>query len=178
MANFEGRPTQQLKELYLNLADGQIGLIITGLSHVIGYKNLPNIGGLPFPLSIDEDRFIHDWKEVIDGIHRRGAKIAMQLIHLGCQEIPQLREPVGPSAIRFENSGVVSRELTLSEINTLIDAFAQACRRVKDAGFDAVQLDGGHSNYFNGRSSFSPCYQFTADRRICRLCSDVQAADM
>ena len=46
MANFEGRPTQKLKELYYNLADGEVGLIVPGLAHVDGYKNLPNIEGL------------------------------------------------------------------------------------------------------------------------------------
>jgi 2,4-dienoyl-CoA reductase-like NADH-dependent reductase (Old Yellow Enzyme family) len=160
MANFEGRPTQKLKELYYNLADGQVGLIVTGLTHVDGYKNLPNIDGLPFPLAIDEDRFINDWGDLIEGVHRRGSKIAMQIIHLGRQDIPHLREPVAPSAIQLANSGIVPRELTVDEINELIEKFAQSCRRVKEAGFDAVQLHGGHgflisnfiSPYFNIRN--------------------------
>lgn len=160
MANFEGKPTQKLKELYYNLADGQVGLIVTGLTHVDGYKNLPNIEGLPFPLEMDEDRFIDDWTEIIEGVHRRGAKIAMQLIHLGRQDIPQFREPVAPSAVRLRNSGPVPRELTVEEIEALIEKFAQSCRRVKEAGFDAVQLHGGHgflisnfiSPYFNIRN--------------------------
>jgi 2,4-dienoyl-CoA reductase-like NADH-dependent reductase (Old Yellow Enzyme family) len=144
MADFEGKPTQKLKKLYYNLADGQVGLIVTGLTHVDGYKNLPNVEGLPFPLAMDEDRFIDSWTEIIEGVHRRGAKIAMQLIHLGRQDIPQLREPVAPSAVRLRNNGPVPRELTVEEINALIEKFAQSCRRVKEAGFDAVQLHGGH----------------------------------
>lgn len=160
MANFEGRPTQKLKELYYNLANGEVGLIITGLTHVDGYKNLPNIDGLPFPLAIDEDRLINGWGDVIDGVHRRGSKIAMQIIHLGRQDIPQLRQPVAPSAIRLGNSGIVPRKLSVDEINELIEKFAQSCRRVKKAGFDAVQLHGGHgflisnfiSPYFNIRN--------------------------
>lgn len=160
MADFEGRPTQKLKELYCNLADGEVGLIVTGLAHVDGYKNLPNIDGLPFPLTMDENRFIDDWGDLIEEVHNRGAKIAMQLIHLGRQDIPHLREPIAPSAVQLENSGSVPRELTLDEINELIEKFAQSCRRVKEAGFDAVQLHGGHgylisnfiSPYFNIRN--------------------------
>ena len=144
MADFEGRPTQKLKELYCNLAEGGLGLIVTGLAHVDGYKNLPDIKGLPFPLAIDEDRFINDWGDLIEEVHIRGAKIAMQISHLGRQDIPHLREPVAPSAVQLENSGNVPRELTFNEINELIEKFAQSCRRVKEAGFDAVQLHGGH----------------------------------
>ncbi|MFC1896845.1 NADH:flavin oxidoreductase [Thermodesulfobacteriota bacterium] len=160
MATFEGRPTQTLKELYSELADGEVGLIVTGLSHVDGYKSLPNIEGLPFPLAIDEDRFIGDWGEVIDRVHKRGAKIAMQIIHLGRQEIPHLREPIAPSAVQLKNSDIFPREMTIDEISDLIEKFAQSCRRVKEAGFDAVQLHGGHgylisnfiSPYFNIRT--------------------------
>ena len=160
LADFEGRPTPKLKEIYWNLADGDIGLIVTGLSHVDGYKNLPNIEGLPFPLAMDEDRFIDDWREIIEGVHHRGAKIAMQLIHLGRQDIPHLREPVAPSAVRLGNNNPVPRELTMEEIDALVEKFAQSCRRVKEAGFDAVQLHGGHgflisnfiSPYFNVRN--------------------------
>lgn len=144
MATFEGRPTQMLKDLYFNLADGEVGLIITGLTHVDGYKNLPNIAGLPFPLAIDNDLFINDWKKVVDGVHQRDAKIAMQITHLGRQDIPQLREPIAPSSVPLENSNIIPREMTLDEIDEMVEKFAHSCRRAKEAGFDAVQLHGCH----------------------------------
>jgi 2,4-dienoyl-CoA reductase-like NADH-dependent reductase (Old Yellow Enzyme family) len=83
----------------------------------------------------------------------------MQLIHLGRQDMPHLREPVAPSAVRLGKSGLVPRELTVEEIDSLVDKFAQSCRRVEAAGFDAVQLHAGHgflisnfiSPYFNIR---------------------------
>jgi 2,4-dienoyl-CoA reductase-like NADH-dependent reductase (Old Yellow Enzyme family) len=34
--------------------------------------------------------------------------------------------------------------MTVQEIWEMVEKFAQACRRVKEAGFDAVQLHGGH----------------------------------
>jgi 2,4-dienoyl-CoA reductase-like NADH-dependent reductase (Old Yellow Enzyme family) len=161
MADFKGRPVQQLKELYWNLADGGVGLIITGLTHVDGYKNLPDIKGLPFPLAMDEDRFIDDWTELIEGVHHRGAKIAMQLIHLGRQDIPHLREPVAPSAVRPATGGPAPRELTKEEIDILVEKFAQSCRLVKQAGFDAVQLHGGHG--FLISNFISPCFNIRND---------------
>ncbi|MBN2060784.1 MAG: NADH:flavin oxidoreductase [Deltaproteobacteria bacterium] len=159
MATPDGRPTQMLKEMYNDLAEGEVGLIVTGLAHVDGYKNLQGAKGIPFPLAIDEDRFIDDWRDVIEGVHKHGAKIAMQIIHPGRQDIPHIREPVAPSAVRLENSDRAPREMTANEIHELIEKFAQSCRRVKEAGFDAVQLHGGHgylisnfiSPYFNIR---------------------------
>ena len=115
--------------------------------------------GLPFPLAMDEDRFIDGWAELIEGIHCRGAKIALQLIHLGRQDLPHLRQPGAPSAVRLKNKGPAPRELTIDEIETLVEKFAQSIRRAREAGFDAVQLHGGHgflisnflSPYFNVR---------------------------
>ncbi len=160
MGTFEGRPTERLKDLYFRLAEGGVGLIVTGLAHVDGYKNLPNIEGLPFPLAMDDDTHINDWTEIVEGVHERGAKIAMQLTHLGRQDIPQLREPIAPSAVPLEKSHVIPREMTVDEIHELVDKFARSCGRAKEAGFDAVQLHGCHgylisnfiSPYANRRS--------------------------
>ena len=144
MATFEGRPTRKLKDLYFELADGEVGLIITGLTHVDGYKNLPNIAGAPFPSAIDNDLFISDWKEIIEGVHQRGTKITLQITHLGRQDIPELREPIGPSSVPLKDGDIIPREMTLDEIDEMVEKFAHSCRRAKEAGFDAVQLHGCH----------------------------------
>jgi 2,4-dienoyl-CoA reductase-like NADH-dependent reductase (Old Yellow Enzyme family) len=144
MADFEGKPTRSLKELYLELAGGDVGLIVTGLTHVDGYKNLPNIAGAPFPLAIDNDLYIPEWKAILDGVHQHDAKIALQITHLGRQDIPQLREPIAPSSVPLENSDIIPREMTLGEIDDMIEKFARSCKRAKEAGFDAVQLHGCH----------------------------------
>jgi 2,4-dienoyl-CoA reductase-like NADH-dependent reductase (Old Yellow Enzyme family) len=144
MGTFDGRPTQMLGDLYYDLAEGEVGLIITGLTHVDGYGNFPDIAGAPFPLALDRDRYINDWAEIIDGVHRRGAKMAMQLTHLGRQDIPQLREPIAPSPVPIANSNIIPREMTLDEIEGMVEKFSCSCRRAKEAGFDAVQLHGCH----------------------------------
>jgi 2,4-dienoyl-CoA reductase-like NADH-dependent reductase (Old Yellow Enzyme family) len=151
LATFDGRPTQKLKELYFKLAEGEVGLIVTGAALVEAYKNLPNIEGLPFPSAIEEDRHVEDWREMIDGVHERGSKIAMQITHPGRQDYPRLRgsTPIAPSAVPLENSDIVPREMTIDEIKEMVEKFAQACRRVKEAGFDAVQLHGGHGYLLN-----------------------------
>lgn len=151
LATFDGRPTQKLQELYFKLAEGEVGLIVTGGTLVEPYKNLPNIEGLPFPLSMYDDRNVEGWRELIDGVHERGAKIAMEITHLGRQDYPSLRgsAPIAPSAVPLQESDIVSREMTIGEITEMVEKFAQACRRVKEAGFDAAQLLGCHGYLIN-----------------------------
>lgn len=151
MATFDGCPTQELKELYCRLADGDVGLIITCGAYIDAWKNYPETLGLRSPLAICEDRYIDPWKKIIAAVHKRGAKIAMQIGHLGRQDIPELRgsAPVAPSAVSIKNSPVVPQEMTKNEIKDMVEKFAQACRRVKEAGFDAVQFHGAHGNLMN-----------------------------
>jgi len=61
-----------------------------------------NIEELLFPLAIDEDSYVEGWREVTDGVHERGSKIAMQITHPGRQNFPRLRgsTPIAPSAGR------------------------------------------------------------------------------
>jgi NADPH-dependent 2,4-dienoyl-CoA reductase/sulfur reductase-like enzyme len=66
---------------------------------------------------------------------------------------------------------VVPKELTISDIEALVDAFGQAARRAKEAGFDAVELHGAHgylinqflSPWFNRRQD---AYGGNAEKRL------------
>jgi 2,4-dienoyl-CoA reductase-like NADH-dependent reductase (Old Yellow Enzyme family)/thioredoxin reductase len=53
-------------------------------------------------------------------------------------------ELVSASPIPCPRFGVVPRELTVSEIEELVEAFGQAARRAKEAGFDIVEVHGAH----------------------------------
>lgn len=151
MTTIDGCPTQELQELYCMLAEGEVGFIITCGACIEAWNNNPATLGLTSPLAIYEDRYIDTWQEVISAVHKRGAKIAMQIGHLGRQDIPELRgsAPVAPSAVPIKNSHVVPREMTVHDIKEIVEKFAQACRRVKEAGFDAVQFHGAHGNLIN-----------------------------
>jgi len=154
MATVDGGPTKRLEELYFNLADGEVGLIITSATFIEGdaYRKRAYVEHQVYPLMMDDDRNIEHWKELIDGVHKRGSKIAMQIVHTGRQEPPNLRgeAPIAPSAIPISNTGVVPRELTIEEMKEMIERFAQACRRAMEAGFDGVQLHGGHGYLISG----------------------------
>ena len=151
MTTFDGYPTRALKDLYCKLAEGEVGLIITCGACIEAWKNYPETLGLMSPPVIYDDRYIDAWRTVVSAVHERGAKIAMQIGHLGRQDIPELRgsTPVAPSAVPIGNNRVVPREITVHEIAEVVEKFAQACRRVKETGFDAVQFHGAHGNLIN-----------------------------
>ena len=77
------------------------------------------------PFAIYDDRYIEPWKDVINAVHERGTKIAMQIGHLGRQDIPALRgsAPIA-SSVAVNNSQVVPREMTGHDINDVVEKFA------------------------------------------------------
>jgi 2,4-dienoyl-CoA reductase-like NADH-dependent reductase (Old Yellow Enzyme family) len=148
MATSDGRPSPDLKKLYAALAEGEVGLIVTAATLVkaSAYKKSIPAESESYPLAIDEDRYIEDWKEIVDQVHEKGSKIAMQIVHPGRQESPKIigTAPIAPSAVPVTNTSITPREMTMEEIGEMVEYFAQSIRRVKEAGFDAVQLHGGH----------------------------------
>jgi len=148
MGNAGGEPSERLARLYTELAEGGVGLIITSAAMVERFKlSLPEGQDIGYPTFIDRDELVELWKPIVAAVQSRGATIAMQIVHPGRQENPGLRlgePPLAPSPVEIEGSGVVPREMTVQEIREMVEKFAQACRRVKEAGFDAVQLHGGH----------------------------------
>ncbi len=148
LGNHRGEPSRELAELYNNLAEGEVGLLITSATIIERFKMpLPEGGGMAYPTYIDSDEYIDLWKPIVADVKARGAAIAMQVVHPGRQEAPVLRmgePPLAPSAVEEKESGVMPREMTIDEIKDMVEKFAQVCRRVKEAGFDAVQLHGGH----------------------------------
>ncbi|MBI5115795.1 NADH:flavin oxidoreductase [Candidatus Poribacteria bacterium] len=152
-ATFEGMgtanwgPAESLGVLYGNLADGGVGLIVTGGAFVERYKKFPQFkSGAPHPVAIDNDSLIDEWRRITEGVHKHGSRIVMQITHLGRQDNPVLRgtDPIAPSLVPDRISGFAPRPMTVKEIQDMVERFAQACRRTREAGFDGVQLHGGH----------------------------------
>lgn len=95
--------------------------------------------------SMDYDKYIPGMRELVEVIHRNGAKAALQLHHGGnvvSSTVTNL-QPVAPSAVA-RPSHEVPHELTVPEIEEIIARFAKATERAKKAGFDAVELSAGH----------------------------------
>ncbi|MER5916242.1 NADH:flavin oxidoreductase/NADH oxidase [Streptomyces sp. NPDC001982] len=52
--------------------------------------------------------------------------------------------PVAPSALPFDEGHPVPHELTQAEIAEIVEQFADAARRARNAGFEVVELHGAH----------------------------------
>jgi len=108
-------------------------------------------------LSIADDKAIPGYKKLADAIHRNGAKGIVQINHAGSaadQEVTG-KAPVGPSAIANPRKGtIIPHELTAQEIRELAADFQHAARRVKEAGFDGVEIHSAHGYLLN--QFFSP----------------------
>jgi 2,4-dienoyl-CoA reductase-like NADH-dependent reductase (Old Yellow Enzyme family) len=145
MADGEGRPRPTLGELYRDLAEGGVGLIITGHMYVDpGGKCHPEMTG------IDRDDRVPDLTELTDIVHEAGGRLAVQLNHGGMQcSRETVADPVAPSAIEGEFVQRPARAMTTAEIEQAIVAYASAARRAKAAGFNAVQLHGAHGYLIN-----------------------------
>jgi 2,4-dienoyl-CoA reductase-like NADH-dependent reductase (Old Yellow Enzyme family)/thioredoxin reductase len=123
--------TDQLIAYWRRRAEGGMGLIIVEYTSV-------DPGGrcVPTQLGIYDDRFIPGFRRLTSVVHEKGAKVAGGAI-------------VAPSAFPDIGVGVVPHELTIPEIEDLVEAFGQAARRAKEAGFDAVEIHGAHGYLIN-----------------------------
>ena len=139
----DGAVSTRMIDYFVERARGGAGLIITEAAAV----QAPPGGKLArHHLNISEDRFIPSLKALTAAVHLHGAKIAVQLSHLGRQIHSGFlgEQPVAPSPIPCPVSREVPRELMIVEIEEIIEAFVQAARRARDAGFDLVELHGCH----------------------------------
>ena len=137
MANdLDGSPREQLKSLWVALAKGGTGLIISGHMYVHSSgKCHPEMTG------IYSDDLIPALKECVDAVHSAGGLIAAQINHGGMQcDKKSVNETIAPSALDEDFLEQPAREMSTDEIEMLIDAYGQAARRAKEAGFDAVQI--------------------------------------
>ena len=114
-------------------------------------------------LSVAEDSTVKDLKELAKIIHKNGSKTVMQINHAGSAASKRVIgvDPVGPSAIANPRIGNVPMELTKKEINNIIEEFKNAARRVKEAGFDGVEIHSAHGYLLN--QFFSPLTNIRAD---------------
>jgi 2,4-dienoyl-CoA reductase-like NADH-dependent reductase (Old Yellow Enzyme family) len=139
LANDDGRPRPQLKQLYRELARGGVGLIITGHMYVH-----PSGRAHPEMTGIYSDDLIPPLAELTDAVHREGGRVAVQINHGGMKCSETASETIAPSAVDAPFLKQPAREMTPDEIDLLIGAYAQAARRAKEANFDAVQIHAAH----------------------------------
>jgi len=108
----------------------------------------PAAGAYAHAPYIYTDAQVQAWKKVVDAVHANGSYIYLQLWAFGrTTELELLKaedpsfELVGASAIPMSPSDPTPRPLTVEEIKTYVQWYADAAdRAVNQAGFDGVEL--------------------------------------
>jgi 2,4-dienoyl-CoA reductase-like NADH-dependent reductase (Old Yellow Enzyme family) len=107
-------------------------------------------------LSIADDSVVEGLRQLANTIHKNGSKAVMQLNHAGSAAKLEVtgKEVVGPSALANPRIGNTPKELTVDEIEDIVNAFKEAARRTKEGGFDGVEIHSAHGYLLN--QFFSP----------------------
>lgn len=141
MAGRDGSVTERQVELFSSLAEGGVGLVITGHTYVS-----PEGKASLFQLGIDKDDFLPGLKKIPQAVHKFPSRIFLQLSHAGRQTKPKLcgGTPLAPSAVYEPVFKVMPQEMSGKQIERTIYDFIQAARRAKVCGFDGVQIHIAH----------------------------------
>ena len=135
-----GLPTETMINYYVERARGGAGLLEVSQVYIkapfgVVSPDWNTDSAKRFPI-VSVDEIIPGLKQLANSVHQHDSKIFMEV-----SAWPFLYGPV--SAVPF-NSGVSLGELTISDMRRIQEDFATAARRIKEAGFDGVDLHGTH----------------------------------
>ena len=100
--------------------------------------------GSPFTMRADNNRSIAELAKIAKVIHQEGAIAICQINHAG-RYAYAAQQRLAPSPVK--TGDVVPKEMNKEEIETVIKSYADAAARVKEAGFDGVELHGGTGTF-------------------------------
>ena len=156
-----------------DIARGGTGFVIVGATSPDMKTGRPTVTCLV----ADGDNYIPGLARLAESMHRYGAKCAVQLQHPGRQSAIPRYNTLGATdrvlklpwsaghEIVYENAdekGKEIREASIAEILELVDLFSDAAWRVKQAGFDAVELHAAHGYLLS--EFMSPYLNMRTDR--------------
>jgi len=141
MAEGDGCISDRQIKLYRSLAEGEVGLIITGHAYVS-----PDGKASPYQTAVYDDRFIPGLKKIVGSVQGHPSHIFLQISHAGRQTKEKLCgcTPMSPSPVFEPVFDVLPKEMTQGDIERVISDFIMACARAEQAGFSGVQLHIAH----------------------------------
>lgn len=171
LGNRDDTLSERMITFYTRIAQGGVGLIITGVAAVSRDGSVGS--GMN---SIYNDCHIPGFAALADSVHAAGAKLAVHLMHAGMEAFPfyvkrkkliSSSEGIfGPNQMRFNGmdftrTTMASTAMTIEEIQLVGDEFAAAAKRSRDAGADAVEINGAQG--FLLQQFYSPCFNRRTD---------------
>ena len=141
--NEDGLPTAFHHVHYGARAIGGVGLIIQEATAVEPDGRLSNRD-----LGIWSDRQGRALADLVMELKSFGSKVGIQLSH-GGRKAADAIQPIGPSAVGYNEEYQVPKEMTLDDIQRVQSAFVSAARRAQEAGYDMIEIHGAHGYLVN-----------------------------
>lgn len=145
-------PNDLMLEYYEQRASA--GLIISEATAISeegsGWRNAPHI---------TTEKHAKAWKKITDAVHAKGGLMYIQLWHMGRQSHSSFHpstnrivaaSPIAMQGVKTKNADMeeveaeVPHELTIEEIQSLIQDYVKAAKLAKMAGFDGIELHGAN----------------------------------
>ena len=135
---------------YETLAKGGVAMIIVEHGFVDYPRGMTGAGRI----ANSDDKYLPGLTRLAAAIHSGGAVGVAQLGHAGPSQWKEVSEqPVAASSLMGADNPQPKyppfREISLSEIQTLVEKFARGAERAKKAGFDGVEIHGAHNYLVN-----------------------------
>ncbi len=130
-----GKVSSLLLEHYRLMAKSGVAMIVVENSTI----DHPTGSGSDRTLRADTDDNADGLKKLSSTIKQEGCLACLQINHAG--RFAGVHEPAAPSAV--ETFGRVPKALKKAEIRSVVNRYADAALRVKNTGFDMVELHGG-----------------------------------
>ena len=135
----DGAPEEWHYVHYVSRAVGGTGLIMMEMTDVHPDGRISDRD-----LGLWSDEQIPAFQRIIQACQQYGTKVGIQIAHAGRKAESESLRPVAPSAIPFRENFRVPHEMTLTEIQEMVELFGQAAERAVQAGVDTLEIHGAH----------------------------------
>ena len=158
-ASITGELTDEHFDYYRERANGGTGLIIVE-NVCVDYPVASN--GFT-QLRLDSDRFLPRMFTFTEEMHRLGSVVGIQINHAGASADPKKTgvPNISASNVPSKPGMPIPVPMTIEDIKKAVAAFADTALRAKNAGFDMVEVHGGHSYLLD--QFLSPLYNKRED---------------
>jgi 2,4-dienoyl-CoA reductase-like NADH-dependent reductase (Old Yellow Enzyme family) len=140
----DGMPKDRYRLYHAEKAKGGIGLTMIGGSSCVAPDSPQAFGNI----MLYKDEVVRWLKELADDVHGHGAKVMIQITHLGRRTNWSKADwlpVIGPSNVREPAHRAFPKAMEDWDIRRIIKAYGDAAERVKEGGLDGIELEAyGH----------------------------------
>ena len=158
----EGKPQERYQAYHAEKAKGGLGLTMFGGVTTVA------VDSPAFEynqISAADDSVIPYFQQLADRVHRHGAKLAVQLSHIGRKarwDLEPWLPPIAPSRVREPFHRVHPKAMEDWDIRRVVKSYGQAARRAKEGGLDGFEFQCAFQNLID--CFWSPVANKRADK--------------